>query len=392
MTRDWKYILYISLAFGAFVVIKLTASTRHNWTVTFGAEDKDPYGGYALHELVRTLFPEGQTKHSFKTLYELKDSLKAGSAVFIAAEYFSPEKEDAMVLLDHVYKGGTAFISTQYLDGKFADTLKLVTNYTFRSLQPGTDSTNLRLVARSMDTVSHFAFRDEDAEHFLQQFDTTRTAVIAKSEFKKVVSIRMQWGAGVIVINTTPLMLTNIYLLAGDNYKFVSSQLSYLNNSSVYWTEYYQRGRREISTPLRFILLNEPLSWAYYITVISLLVFMLFETKRRQRIIPVIPPLPNTTLEFVSTIGDLYYQNGDHRNIAEKMISYFLEQVRSKHNLGTNQLDTAFASTLAKKSGKKVEDTSALIKVINEVRSKPEISAEGLIDLNTKLETFYNNE
>jgi hypothetical protein len=392
MTRDWKYILYISLAFGAFVLIKLLAPSRHNWTVTFGAEDKDPYGGYALHELVCTLFPEGQTKHSFKTLYELKDSLSAGSAVFIAAENFSPGKEDAMVLLDHVYQGGTAFISTHYLDGKFADTLKLETNYIFRRLQPGKDSTNLRLVARSMDTVSQFAFKDEDAEQFLQRFDTARTTVVAKNEFNKVVSIRMKWGAGVIVINTTPLMLTNIYLLAGDNDKFVSSQLSYLSHPSIYWTEYYQRGRREISTPLRFILLNEPLSWAYYITMISLLAFMLFETKRRQRIIPVLPPLPNTTLEFVSTIGDLYYQNGDHKNIAEKKISYFLEQVRSKHNMVTNQLDTAFASALAKKAGKTVEDTAALIDVINAVRSKPAISAEGLIDLNTKLEAFYNNE
>jgi hypothetical protein len=32
------------------------------------------------------------------------------------------------------------------------------------------------------------------------------------------------------------------------------------------WTEYYHLGRMESTTPLRFILTNEPLRWGYYIT------------------------------------------------------------------------------------------------------------------------------
>ena len=392
MTRDWKYILYISLAVGAFLLIKLTAPKRHNWTISFAAEDKNPFGGYVMHELTRGLFPTGETRHSFKTLYELRDSLKAGSTVFIVSERFAPAAEDAETLLDHVYKGGSAFISTQYLYGKFADTLKLKMRFKFDDLLAAEDSSNLQLVATSLDTTSRFHFKEGNVDHYIQKFDTTRTTVIATNDRKDPITVRMKWGAGVIVVNSTPLMFTNIYLLAGENSKFVAGQLSYLPRKSFTWTEYYQRGRREIATPLRFILLNEPLSWAYYITLISLLVFMVFEAKRRQRIIPVIPPLPNTTMEFVSTIGDLYYQNADHKNVAEKKILYFFEQVRSKHNLSTNQLDNEFVSALARKSGRTDQQTAELIDMINKIRSKAGISAAMLIDLNNKLETFYSNE
>lgn len=391
MTRDWKYILYITFAFGAFLLLKLSSPKQHNWTITYAADDKNPFGGYALNALARTHF-SGPLRHSFKTLYELKDSVKAGSGVLVVAEKFSPGEEDALALLDHIYEGGSAFISARHMNGPFADTLKLKLHNGFGSLLGGEDSSTLHLVATPLDTLRTYAFEDKNIDNYFRNFDTTRTTVIAANEQYRPVTLRMKWGKGDIILNSTPLMFTNICLLSADNADFVSAQLSYLPASELTWTEYYQLGRREITTPLRFILLNEPLRWAYYIALFSLVVFMLFELKRRQRIIPVIPPLANTTLEFVSTIGDLYHQNGDHKNIAEKKITYFLEQVRTKYALNTNQLNDAFSMALAKKTGKEEVEVTALIRAVREMRARPGASAEQLIDLNSKLETFYNNE
>lgn len=144
----------------------------------------------------------------------------------------------------------------------------------------------------------------------------------------------------------------------------------------------------EASTPLRFILTNEPLRWAYYITVVSILIFMVFELKRRQRIIPVIKPLTNSTLDFVSTIGNLYLQSGDHKNMAEKKIQFFMDQLRTKYLLNTSVLDESFTKTLSKKTGRNELETSDLINTINTVRSRKEISAGELTDLNKKMEKF----
>jgi hypothetical protein len=395
MGRDWKYILYISLAFGAFTLIRLLSPRHHDWTVTYAAVDKNPFGGYALNSLIRTLFPKKTVNHSFKTLYELNDTVPAGSNMFVLAETFSPSKEDTEVMLDHVYKGGTAFISAQYLYGVLADTLKLRTydtNFKFATVLSSEDSTTLHFVATAFDTTLRYPYKQANVHNYISKFDTTRTTVIAVNEQKVPITIRMKWGEGNILINSTPLIFTNICLLSAQNSDFVSAQLSYLSDAPITWTEYYQRGRREVGTPLRFILMNEPLSWAYYIAIITLVIFMFFEAKRKQRIIPVIPPLSNTTLEFVSTIGDLYFQNGDHKNVAEKKINYFLEQVRSRHNLGRQKIDDDFAVLLAKKSGHPAADTHSLIELIQEIRNKAAISADELIQLNSKLESYYRQE
>ncbi|MEJ1236609.1 DUF4350 domain-containing protein [Chryseolinea sp. T2] len=360
---------------------------QYNWTVTFSPDDKNPFGGYAFNELLQS--HTGPIRHSYKTLYELRDSVKAGSSLLIIAEAFSPGDEDAIALLDHVYKGGAAFISTKHLGGKFADTLKL--NLRSGDIFTGSDSSSLHIVSAQLDTLTTYHFQKGAIENQVYNFDTTRTLVVAVNEEHRPVTIRMKWGKGDLLINSTPLMFTNMCLLAGDNNKLVSTQLSYLPGNELTWTEFYQLGRREVSTPLRFILQNEPLAWAYYISILCLLGFMLFEIKRRQRIIPVIRPLANTTLEFVATIGDLYYQNGDHKNIAGKKVTFFLEYVRTKYSLSTNQLDEAFAAALAKKSGRDEKSITALLWVINEVKARPVMTSHHLIELNSKLEAFYNN-
>jgi hypothetical protein len=199
----------------------------------------------------------------------------------------------------------------------------------------------------------------------------------------------MKIGKGNLILNSTPLIFSNIYLLSSINHEFVSKTLSYLPKEDVTWTEYYHLGRMEASTPLRFILTNEPLRWAYYITLISILLFMVFEMKRRQRIIPIIKPLSNTTLEFVSTIGNLYFQSAEHKNIAEKRIHFFMDQIRSKYWLNTAHLDDAFIQALTKKTGKQEDDVRGLINAMISIRSKEKISAEELIELNKRIEIFH---
>jgi hypothetical protein len=144
----------------------------------------------------------------------------------------------------------------------------------------------------------------------------------------------------------------------------------------------------EVATPLRFILTNEPLRWAYYISIITLLLFMLFEAKRKQRIIPIIKPLTNTTLEFIATIGNLYYQRGDHKNIAEKKIQFFFDQVRAHYLMNVQQRDEGFVAVLAKKSGTPEKTVRDLISIINHVLTKEKITAGELTDLNRSIEKF----
>ncbi len=57
-----------------------------------------------------------------------------------------------------------------------------------------------------------------------------------------------------------------------------------------------------------------PLKWAFWMLLLLFLIVFLFESKRRQRLVPVIGALRNTSLDFVKTIRRLYYQRRDNHN------------------------------------------------------------------------------
>jgi hypothetical protein len=393
MKKDWKYILYVAIAIGIFVLVKLTSPKKYDWTVTLAHDDKDPYGTYALHQLLPAVVGGSEVRTSYQTLYELKDSLSESNNIFILARRFSAGKEDVQTLLNHVHKGGNAFISAQYFWGSLADTLNIDTRDEFFTHERFgmRDSAYLQFVSTYIDTTQRFWFRRDNIHNYFHKFDTTKTTVITKNDFNHPVTIKISFGKGNIILNTTPLVFTNIYLLARDNDQLISKTLSYLPpDNNFLWTEYYQRGRMEAATPLRFILTNEPLKWAYYITIFSILLFMLFEAKRKQRPIPVIRPFANTTLEFVRTIGNLYFQAGDHKNAAEKKIQFLFEQIRSKYYLSTTTLDENFVRLLTVKSGKPERQVDDLIETIGIITSARNISEDQLIELNRKIEDFNN--
>jgi hypothetical protein len=391
MRKDWKYILYISLAFGLFVIVKLLSPKQYDWTMTFAHDDKNPYGAYAFSNLLPELFPDRTISNSYKTLYEIKDSLNGVENIVIISSSFSGDKEDSKALLQHVEKGGSVFISAEYFWGHFSDTLSLKTyDYFFNSGNMFTkrDTSHLKFANVQLDTLDEFLYRRDNIHNYFSQFDTTGTTVIARNDYNYPVTIRMKIGKGNLILNSTPLIFSNIYLLSSNNHQFVSKTLSYLPIQNVMWTEYYHLGRMEITTPLRFILTNEPLRWGYYISVIAILLFMLFEMKRKQRIIPIVKPLANTTLEFVGTIGNLYYQSGEHKSMAEKKIYFFMDQLRSKYWLTTTHLDETFVGIASKKTGRNEEEVRNLISVINAIRTKEKISEGELIDLSNRIEKF----
>jgi hypothetical protein len=399
--KDWRYILYVAGAIVLFLIVKLTSPKQYDWTVSLEHDNKDPFGAYALHALLPSQFKSVRLTTSNQTFYEFKDSLQKKETVFILASNFSGDKEDTEALLDYVGKGATAFISAQYFWGKFADTLNVSTSDYFfadaNAMQAGktysaSDSSSLRFANHALDSTRTYFFKRDNIHNYFETFDTTRTTIIAWNDRHKPVSLKVQWGDGHFILNSTPIAFTNIYLMRSEHLaEFAGKMLSYLPERNVYWTEFYQVGRRESATPLRFVLTNEPLRWAYYLTLGAILLFMIFEAKRKQRIIPVIKPLANTTLEFVSTIGNLYFQKGDHKDIAEKKIQFLMEQIRAKYWLHTTRIDDVFLTSLASKAGKSLEEVMILFKTIKTISSQPSVSAEQLMDLNQKIEKFHES-
>src|SRR5262249_2411564 len=113
------------------------------------------------------------------------------------------------------------------------------------------------------------------------------------------------------------------------------------------------------------------------------------EMRRKQRIIPVIAKPRNDSLEFVKTIGRLYHEKRDNKNLAKKMAAYFLEHIRNRYKLSTNRLDDEFIMSLGRKTAQPGDNIMEIVSFINNIDETDEIADPQLADFHKKLEEFY---
>lgn len=388
MTALKRYILPALAIFALLLYVELTAPRPVDWTPSFSRYDKIPYGGYVLYDLLADYFP-GQEILScenpiFETIIE-GEFTHASNYIFINSSFMVDEFE-AAELINYAAAGGHVLIAAEQFGKPLSDTLKFATRFPFRMPD---DSVSINLSNPALRRDSSYVYRNGTTDYFFARFDTVRTIVLGRNSLGHANFIRLEHGAGAIYLSTVPYAFTNYNALYHGNIDYLSKALSYLPRQPVYWDEYYKVRRQSASTPLRFILNRPALKWAWYLTLAGILLFIIFEGRRRQRIIPVIPPLSNTTVQFVQTVGRLYYLNGDHKNLAEKKISHFLEHLRNYYYLKTDTLSEALYQQIAEKSGIARSEVDRLFRAIRAVQRREEISEAELRQLHQLMETFY---
>ena len=113
--------------------------------------------------------------------------------------------------------------------------------------------------------------------------------------------------------------------------------------------------------------------------------------RRRQRKIPPHQKPVNDSLDFVKTLGRLYYDRKDHKNLAVKMAAHFFEHIRSAYKIPTHTTDDDFITALHFKSGYPEEELQKIITVIDTIKRSPVIMDWQLSDFYKQLEAFYQN-
>jgi predicted nucleic acid-binding protein len=120
-----------------------------------------------------------------------------------------------------------------------------------------------------------------------------------------------------------------------------------------------------------------------------LLIFIAFGGKRRQRFVPEKISNVNTTVSYTETIGRLYLQKKDNRNIALKMFTYFLEHVRSQYYLNTQNLNNEFAEALSRKSGVSETKVQHLLQLMDDTDRAENISDLRLLELHNLVQEYF---
>ncbi|MDB5013390.1 MAG: hypothetical protein JWQ25_1592, partial [Daejeonella sp.] len=311
-----------------------------------------------------------------------EDHIKNGSYIIVAGTV-KLDEYDFKELTNYMQKGNNVFIASYYLSQYLNDTLKISINSALAS------TTKLRFTNKNIDTKL-YSFDRGIGDQFFSKYDTAKATILGVNQDKKPVFLKYKFGAGALYLMPSPKLLSNYAILKPSGADYAAKALSHLKiGGDIIWDDYASLGRDEEASLFRVFFYHHDLRNAYYIALFSLLAFVLFEMKRRQRIIPVISPLKNTTVEFVELIGKVYYQQRDHADIGKKKINYLLEYIRTNHNIRTNIIDKEFNNTLIAKTGFDAAFIGELLMNVNFCLSSTKLSDQQLIDLNKIIEEFY---
>ncbi|AWA31238.1 hypothetical protein HYN48_14665 [Flavobacterium magnum] len=398
MSRTIK--IYIALIVMLVVLIAVLDSSQPkpiDWSATYGITEKKPFGLYIFDKEIRGIFRPNTVTPVSVTAYEYFLPTYAGDS---AKHFGGPrktfvsiaggellDKESVSALLAFVADGNHAFISAKRLPVWLLDTLRLKARYDCES----TEGIYNWVANPNLGTKKYHIYEGRCNGYF-SELDTLHTEVLGyqSGDTAKVNFVKVPFKKGSVILHTQPAAFTNFHLLKDDHAEYAEKVLAYIPKNDILWYVKGQDGDRKSQSMFRIILGNPQLTWAWYIFLFGLVGFLIFNAKRKQRIVPIIRPLENTTIDFAKTIGNLYFQEGDHDNIIEKKIIYFLEKVRQDYMIDTAVLDEQFVRKLQLKSGKNIEDIEHLVYLIRKSRSDYRAVESDLIEISQAIEKIVS--
>ncbi len=384
------YIVILCLVIGFIVFVDANKPKPVDWRPTYGLHEKKPFGLYIFNREVPKLF-KGDVIKLNVTPYEYfnadynydKNEYKA-KGTFMSIGHDVLDEQSAKELYYFAEHGNTVFLSMKNFPPQLIDTLQVRVGYEFTTV----DSIPL-YVGATKDKAKSYNFSEGVSLTYFDSITNPYAQVlgyhnIGNKQYANFIKIPV--GHGSFLLHTQPAAFTNVHLLKGNHHEYAEEVISHIKDGNIYWFSGRKTGPSD--SPLRYIMAQPGLKWAVYLGLIGIVIFMFFNAKRKQRIIPEIPPVRNTTVDFTKTIGNLYYQEGNHHTIIDKKIIYFLERIRNEYLIDTYSLDDEFIEKLHQKTGKSVEEIRELVRIIKVHRHKFESTEADVIEINKAIENI----
>ena len=418
MSNKRPYIILIIVAILVYLILNRWNKSGQNvsWAETYTETSKAPYGSFALFELLKTYFPNQKFVEIKKGIEEeliVDESTKANYFFIGEAQYL--DTSDVYKLLSFAEKGNNVMVISKTIPFDLMDKIyfKECNEHLWDELKVVFDTTaDVALLHPNLKKESyHYTFYRNNKEqgYFWHYVDSV---YICDKPFSFVPLgtlndtltnfARVAFGDGYFYFHTNPLLFTNIHLVEDYGKDYASAVLSHLQEGTIYWDSYSRVpefvGKNQntpgtvaapSSTPLKYILSQASLAWAWYLSLALAMLYLIFGAKRKQRRIPVLEENKNTSLEFISTIGSLYFIQNDHRKLSLQKLKLFHAFVRNRYHIPAKEMDDIFVERLATKSevDKAIINRIALFQ--KNIYSSNFVSEKTLIDLHQIMDQFY---
>jgi hypothetical protein len=387
------------------------------WEENFNSKKKNPYGTYLIFELLQKSVPQSRIETIKNSNADVLRPFKGRDATFISISNrlaFNTEGMDR--LFAFVAAGNNAILSTNYLSPYIRDSVlqkkcAVGKNFQLEILDAEAIYCNLVHPDLRLQKSPTFSIRNQ---HGIVAYPWTHFGVLADCSVEGPISqlgylndslinfLRIPFGKGAFYLHSTPQAFTNYHMRRKEVLRYAEGVFAHIGRGPVFWdaSEGSSPGGAASSpppgtplagSPLKYILSQPALAWAWYMLLFMGLSFLVFHSKRRQRIIPVYEPNTNTSLEFVSTVGRLYFLQNNHRRLSLQQMKLFQQFVRDRYGLKIESSDKAILDKLAEKSSVPKTLLEDIFRLYNQAENSTLVPEKSMIELHRYLEEFHRN-
>jgi hypothetical protein len=408
------------------------------WDVHMMPKIKQPYGTYLIKQLLQRI-------DGGKNFVEIEDSVvnrlvtdpnpdKVDNYIFLGEAYYGDDA-DVQKVMDFVAAGNRAFIISDSPQQFLAKVAHLPDGSQWVESDDGeyVISNEGGLIQSYHDTLLRMELKDRanlsvqyDVRR-LRDFETIEyewaafskglidetgepVKIIGEFDGQEINAIKVKHGKGEFLFNSTNLAFSNYCLKEEAGMLYGRAFLSHMGSGMIYWDEenlYFQlkKGKQtEVSNegpnkpgegPLEFILSQRNLRQAWYLLLLTALIYVVFASKRKQRPVKTFVRPSNTSIEFTEVVSQLFLNQQDHFKLVQMKMELWRSFVRDRYRIKWLEQDflvgTDIVPLLSAKSGIEVTYLIDIITLYNDLVKQGVIDTNGMLAFHSKLETFYLN-
>ncbi|MDC7993840.1 DUF4350 domain-containing protein [Altibacter sp. HG106] len=397
MSKLQKIVLFGMMgAIAILVYLEANQPKPLNWYPSYHQQDKIPLGSKVAFKLMKNKLGD-RLRVMERPPYEVLTQDSVFGTYFFLNDYILFDEAELNLLLDWTAKGNTVFMATTSYSEGMLDTLQLKLNSAVLVDRMDTQPL-LNLVHPKLTNPTPYHLDQDRAIRYFESIDTLSQTVLGLVDVYNdtlqitndyINFLKIPIEKGVLYLHNQPEVFSNYFMVQGNNHEYTEKVLAYLpSEKPIYWDAYYKSGKRIQLSPLYLLLDNRNLKWAYYTVLIGLLLFVLFEGKRKQRSIPIQPKLTNKTYEYTRTIAGMYLDKKEYRAVVDKQIALFYEYIRIHLRVPTEHKNSRFVEAVAARSNNTVEDTNTLLEHLSRLQQKPDIVKEDVMTLHQHITEF----
>lgn len=385
---------------------------RYRWYESFNPDNEQPYSTQFIKQLLESYKPEGKfivnDKKPVHKLLKESDYKYNTVYIFIGQDIYLSE-EDNVALAEFISRGNNVFIASQSPPNSLIE--KIYVNgcdETFTYWVDPTDTITLNFYHPALRTKHGYAYRYKIATEYIPYHwgalnegaicDSTSIIIPLGYQLPERINFfAIPYGKGKLYLHSNPIVFTNYFLTNMQKREYASAVFSHLPGKNMVLDEFsklwFSGGGDRDNGPLYYILQQPSLKYAWWLLLFTVLLYVVFAARRKQRVIPVLEQKTNTSLEFVNMVSALYFQNANHLDMARKKMKYFLYYIRTRYGIQAHTFTEEQMTKLSDKSKVNPDEVRNIFQLYNRIDkySYTNIESSQLTEFYYAIENFYKN-